>query len=242
MRTILVSMLCLSIISVAGAEQDKNKKKGGQQGGGGPAAHQQTQHVTGAKVHPLTTSGKVHNVNPSLQTHHNLPAIQKNTNITVNKNVTKNVTKITNYQPVKFKSVHIQNSRLWVGPRYVVFRNYVPVWHTQAWWIGHHSNFIFVFGSPYYWDAGYWYPAWGYYPGSFYYYEGPIYSGSASVSPVDMVMRVQSALKVQGYYAGAIDGVAGEETQSALADYQADHGLYETSAIDEPTLESLGLS
>ncbi|MEY2439923.1 MAG: hypothetical protein QOI34_1308, partial [Verrucomicrobiota bacterium] len=34
----------------------------------------------------------------------------------------------------------------------------------------------------------------------------------------------------------------GPLTRAALADYQRDHGLYTTAAIDQPTLESLGFS
>jgi hypothetical protein len=30
-------------------------------------------------------------------------------------------------------------------------------------------------------------------------------------------------------------------TRTAIADYQRDHGLYETSTIDRPTSQSLGM-
>ena len=44
---------------------------------------------------------------------------------------------------------------------------------------------------------------------------------------------------------GVIDGVAllpkNSEIESALAEYQRDHGLYETSTIDQPTSQSLGM-
>jgi hypothetical protein len=39
-----------------------------------------------------------------------------------------------------------------------------------------------------------------------------------------------------------VDGMLGPVTRSALANYQRDHSLYTTEAIDEPTLESLGMS
>ena len=45
-----------------------------------------------------------------------------------------------------------------------------------------------------------------------------------------------------GYDHGEVDGTLGPITREALANYQRDHNLYTTSAIDEPTLESLGLS
>jgi len=44
-----------------------------------------------------------------------------------------------------------------------------------------------------------------------------------------------------GYYDGPIDGVLGSMTREAIAAYQADNGLAITSAIDEPTLATMGL-
>ena len=44
-----------------------------------------------------------------------------------------------------------------------------------------------------------------------------------------------------GYYDGPIDGALGPMTREAIAAYQADNGLSVTSAIDEPTLATLGL-
>jgi peptidoglycan hydrolase-like protein with peptidoglycan-binding domain len=45
-----------------------------------------------------------------------------------------------------------------------------------------------------------------------------------------------------GYYDGEVDGLLGPITREALTAYQADHGLYTTAAIDEPTLDALGMS
>jgi len=53
---------------------------------------------------------------------------------------------------------------------------------------------------------------------------------------------VQSALQEQGYYQGEIDGVLGPETRAALAEYQSAQGLEPTGAVDEPTLETLGMA
>jgi N-acetylmuramoyl-L-alanine amidase len=52
---------------------------------------------------------------------------------------------------------------------------------------------------------------------------------------------VQEQLARAGYYDGPIDGVLGPMTREAIATYQADNGLAVTSAIDEPTLATLGL-
>ncbi len=55
-------------------------------------------------------------------------------------------------------------------------------------------------------------------------------------------MNVQGALQDEGYYTGDIDGMVGPKTREALGAYQADHNLEVTSAVDEPTVESLGLT
>ena len=54
-------------------------------------------------------------------------------------------------------------------------------------------------------------------------------------------MNVQTELQDQGYYTGDVDGQLGAQTRDALAAYQSDHNLEVTSAVDEPTVESLGL-
>ena len=57
-----------------------------------------------------------------------------------------------------------------------------------------------------------------------------------------MIENVQLALRDEGYYPGAIDGLIGPQTRAALADFQRDHGLVVTEAVDEPTLVTLGLA
>src|SRR6266513_2520505 len=75
--------------------------------------------------------------------------------------------------PVKFQpNKHIEGSQNWQGQQYTVFRNYKSEWHDQNWWHSHHSNIVFVFGAPYYWNAGYWFPAWGYNPNAYYAWDG----------------------------------------------------------------------
>jgi hypothetical protein len=144
---------------------------------------------------------------------------------------------------VKFQQgKRIEGSQNWQGERYAVFRNYHSEWHDQTWWHSHyHNNIVFVFGAPYYWNGGYWFPAWGYYPNAYYAWDGPIY-GYHHLPPDQVIANVQTALQQQGYYRGDIDGLNGPLTRAALADYQRDHGLYETAAIDRPTLESLGMA
>ena len=57
-----------------------------------------------------------------------------------------------------------------------------------------------------------------------------------------MIADVQAELQQMGYYKGEVDGLLGPLTREALTAYQADQGLATTSSIDEPTLDSLGMS
>src|SRR5215471_2621029 len=145
--------------------------------------------------------------------------------------------------PVKFQQGRrIEGSQNWQGQKYAVFRNYKPQWHDQNWWHGHYgNNIVFVFGSPYYWNAGYWFPAWGYNPNAYYAWDGPIYAYNR-MPPDQVIANVQASLQQQGYYHGQVDGLIGPLTRGAIADYQRDHGLYTTSTIDRPTLRSLGMA
>lgn len=146
--------------------------------------------------------------------------------------------------PVKFQQGRrIQGSQNWQGQKYAVFRNYTSEWHDRNWWHNHYhgNNFVFVFGAPYYWNAGYWFPAWGYSPNAYYAWDGPIY-GHNRMPPDQVIANVQANLQQQGYYHGEVDGLIGPLTRGAIADYQRDHGLYTTSTIDQPTLQSLGIS
>jgi hypothetical protein len=127
------------------------------------------------------------------------------------------------------------------GRRYAAFRNYQRQWHDRGWWRNHFNTIIFVNGGWYFWNAGYWYPAWGYAPYAYYPYDGPIYAYN-HMSPDQVVVDVQRQLQRDGYYSEPVDGVLGPMTRGAIAAFQADHGLAVTSAIDEPTLATLGLA
>src|SRR5262249_911246 len=131
------------------------------------------------------------------------------------------------------------------GRQYWAFRNYQSQWHDSSWW-SHHCNrivFVTVYSQPFpfYFDTGYWYPAWGYYADAYYPYDGPIY-GYNDLPPDEIITNVQIQLYDEGYYSGPIDGILGPDPQAAIANYQVDHGLAVTAAIDEPTVESLGLT
>jgi hypothetical protein len=113
--------------------------------------------------------------------------------------------------------------------------------HDRNWWRSHFTRFA-LFGSGYYfWDGGYWYPAYGYDSGyNTYDYNEPIY-GYNDLDPAQVISSVQTELQRLGYYRYAVDGQMGPATRAAIATYQRDKGLSITSAIDEPTLDSLGL-
>ena len=151
----------------------------------------------------------------------------------------------TSIASVKFnQDYRIQAAQNWNGAQYEVFRSYQPQWHDQTWYRSRYSNNLSLIGGGwYFWEAGYWYPAWGYDEAAAYYpYDGPIYSGP-NARPFDRVVAdVQAMLQEEGFYKGEVDGLVGPLTQQAVAAYQATQGLPPTAAIDQPTLESLGLA
>jgi len=146
--------------------------------------------------------------------------------------------------PVTFNQNHrIEGSDHWQGGQYEVFRSYHPEWHDEGWYRSHYARVELIGGGYYFFNSGYWYPAWGYSPSAQYYaYDGPIYVGQRAVPPDQVIADVQALLQQMGYYKGEVDGLLGPLTREALAGYQADQGLATTEAIDQPTLDSLGLA
>jgi hypothetical protein len=141
------------------------------------------------------------------------------------------------------QSYRIQGAERWQGPRYEVFRSYRPQRRDAHFYHSHYPRVELIGGGYYYFHNNYWFPAWGYSPQHEYYaYDGPIYAGKRALPPDQVIADVQAALQEMGYYRGEVDGLAGPLTREALAAYQADEGLTPTAAIDEPTLESLGMS
>jgi Putative peptidoglycan binding domain len=144
---------------------------------------------------------------------------------------------------VTFNQNHrIERSEQWQGPQYEVFRSYHPEWHDQGWYHSHYNRVELIGGGYYFWNNGYWYPAWGYSPSAQYYaYDGPIYVGHRAEPPDKVIADVQAVLQEMGYYRGEVDGLLGPLTREALTAYQADNGLTTTAAIDQPTLDSLDM-
>src|SRR6266496_4430932 len=140
------------------------------------------------------------------------------------------------------QSRRIERSEQWQGPQYEVFRSYRPERHDQGWYRSHYNRVELIGGGYYYWNNGYWYPAWGYDSSAEYYaYDGPIYVGHRAEPPDKVIADVQAVLQEMGYYRGEVDGLLGPLTREALTAYQADNGLTTTAAIDQPTLDTLGM-
>jgi len=114
-------------------------------------------------------------------------------------------------------------------------------WHDCNWWRQHFTTIVFVSAGYFFLDGCYWYPAWGYDPlSSNYDYDGPIYT-YGNLLPDETIANVQVALQQAGYYSEPITGSLDVQTRAALANYQRDQGLPVTGAIDQPTVQSLGL-
>jgi Putative peptidoglycan binding domain len=115
-------------------------------------------------------------------------------------------------------------------------------WHDRNWWHNHCETIVFVTTGYYFLDGSYWYPAYGYDPLQTYYgYDGPVYTYS-NLLPDEVIANVQTALQDGGYYPGSITGSLSVDTRAAIANFQRDYGLQITGAIDEETVEALGLN
>jgi hypothetical protein len=114
--------------------------------------------------------------------------------------------------------------------------------HDRTWWKSHFTVIVFVNNCGYYyWDAGYWFPAFGYDPRyENYDSDGPIFT-YGDLLPDQVIYNVQKALKEFGYDPGPLTGSLSAATRRAIAAFQEDNGLDVTAAIDEPTVQALGL-
>lgn len=96
-------------------------------------------------------------------------------------------------------------------------------------------------GYPYY---GYGYPYYGSYPYGYGYYTRPravIYTDTGYTDDAT-VAAVQRRLARGGYYRGAVDGVIGQGTRSAIRAYERNNGLRVDGRIDRQLLATLGLA
>lgn len=185
-----------------------------------------------------------HMKNVEVNRNRNAEQFRARNNVALNRNRNLGVNQRSNFAYYRGGNARINNdfdSAAFRGQRYSVFRNYHRQWHDRGWWSSHYNRIVFVNSGWYYWNAGYWFPAWGYAAGAYYPYDGPIY-GYNGLPPDQVIVDVQQQLQRDGYYDGPIDGVLGPMTREAVAAFQADNGLSVTSVIDEPTLATLGIS
>jgi len=182
--------------------------------------------------------------NADINRYRNANEFRGRNNVTINRNRNFAVNRTGNAAYYRRGNVRITNNwrgDAFRGQRYAAFRNYNRQWHDRSWWRSHYDRIIFVNNGWYYWNAGYWFPAWGYAPSVSYVYDGPIYAYNGW-TPDRVTVDVQDQLARAGYYDGPIDGVLGPMTREAIAAFQAENGLAVTSAIDEPTLATLGIA
>ena len=262
----LVTVLLIGLASVHAAQTDdqqKKKKKKAQTTQAATPAPKKGTTQTSKKGRGTQTSNR--NVQP--QTSNRRVSSQTSNQQVVKKSYVKpghsNVAANTNYnqqniqrtKKSKQTNVVTNNNAQWNKKAYKQFKRSGNEWsysaaqrwnwrqrHDRNWW--RHSNYRLVrYGGGYwYWNSGWWYPAYGYDPYySHYVYDGPIF-GYGYAAPGDVTVQVQSSLAQQGYYYGPIDGILGPGTRSAIQRYQIDHGLAVTATIDEQTLATLGMT
>lgn len=220
----LTLALSISLAQVARAENDNKERKRHKR-----AVAEQTATTS---VPPGTQMQRPTGVRPATPVRSEASLDGKTRQATVNGHSTSKVTVAEPTRSLHRDSFAVARTRV------------VRVTHPAWWWRAHypHTTFVLFGGGYYYWGGGYWYPAYGYSPiYNSYSYSEPIY-GYNNLEPGQVIENVQVALRDQGYYPGSIDGLVGTQTRFALAAYQRDHGLIITSAIDEPTLVTLGLA
>lgn len=106
-----------------------------------------------------------------------------------------------------------------------------------------YPGYGYGYGYPYNYGYGYGYPSdyYGAYPSGYRTTTYTTRSGDLAYDD-NLVAAVQERLKRAGYYLGAIDGVAGPQTRSAIARWEGNHGMIADGRIDHQTLRSLGIS
>lgn len=256
---LIVLSLSLALPHFASAEDNNKKKQAPQQhrarvnpaaarGAGprvGPARVHPTVHVNPA-IHANRNFSRGPQVHAQAQTHVNrqrhfnpqatAPNVVRQNNVRNQVNVTANSNRHfrgngnANRNQLQHARVQqVASQRHWSRER-----------HDRAWYRSRYHRFARFGGGYYYWNAGFWYPAYGYDPYFTYTYDAPVY-GYNNLDPGQVIANVQSELQQSGYYQGDLDGLFGPMTRQALLNFQSDNGLAPTGEIDEPTLNALGL-
>jgi hypothetical protein len=109
-----------------------------------------------------------------------------------------------------------------------------------------HSSVYFNFGLGYpYYGYGWGYPYYGTYPYGYGYYTPytPRYTVyDKGITDDATVAAVQRRLARGGYYHGAIDGVIGSGTRTAIRAFERNNGLPVDGVIDTQLLRTMGLA
>jgi len=129
--------------------------------------------------------------------------------------------------------------------------------HWDRVWHGHHYHWnngawVIINDGYYPYADSYYYPSSSdVYPDMSYDYGDNNYAPSTSVVPApapipsqaedNIASDVQAALQSRGYYHGEIDGIVGDGTRGAIADFQKDNDLPVTGYITKSLLHALGL-
>lgn len=77
--------------------------------------------------------------------------------------------------------------------------------------------------------------------GGSYYGGGRSASGTTATVDADQVRKVQEQLRSKGYDVGTVDGRMGDQTRSALRNFQQSQGLQATGELDARTMSALGV-
>ena len=106
------------------------------------------------------------------------------------------------------------------------------------------SNVFFGFGLGYpYYGYPYGYPYYDGYPYDYgYYTPGTTYYTERGITDDATVAAVQRRLARGGYYHGAIDGVMGPGTRSAIRAFERNNRLPVDGVIDRQLLRTMGLA
>ena len=213
-----------------------------------PAAAASTTPATGATINPVTTPGTSAAPSISASTTTNTAAVKKPDPQKLQLIKQQHASFRAQARPDRVPAVtfsanfRLPGSERWQGPQYEVYRSYHPERHDRGYYSSRYQRVELIAGGYYYFNNGYWYPAWGYDPGHEYYaYDAPIYVGHRTEPPDRVIADVQAALQEMGYYKGEVDGLIGPLTREALTRYQTDNGMQVTAVIDEPTLDSLNM-
>lgn len=112
-------------------------------------------------------------------------------------------------------------------------------WRHRRYYPAYYYSSFYPYG---YGNGWYGYPYYGTSAHLYYHGTGNRYGGYQAQGSGNLVIAVQQELRRAGYYRGAVDGVIGSGTRSAIRAYERAHGLPADGRIDDELLGQMGLS